>query len=544
VYEKGHIRVDRGVMLDKGNQRYDIAHPDFGAKLDGVTDDGLAWQDAVTAIQAAGSGELFIPDGESMVYKDGTTYTNLCTFEDLHNLTINARGTIKIDPDREFTTSYGTIFHVTACHNTRINVKRITGPSTLDETGVVKGLVGVQAFEGCNGMVVPEWNSEGGTIAGFLFNNQATPEVAANKCKNITFGTVKVSNSWYGIVGTYSGDNLKCTLLDCDNVFRPWFAYGCRGWDMTYESKDQQGSNILQTISGYATEDMYFRGTNKDSTDTADHPHIEVIFANQTAGTLRDITFVLDLNFAETNSGGPAVSVMKLTNLGAFDTTDRGHSLLGVKFRGRITGNPSETTGGVIGTHPECSFGAGDTCDNFDIDMDLVGSRYVDWQCGWMAGKDIRCSVRSDAVVRFTTSRTDTKTGPARIDWRGSSFPNLFAFVGADEAYPVAHHVVAAADAAVTLTAGQCDGRLISNQFASGTRTYALPAAVSGLRVRALSVNAELMRFNPNGSELFRGQAAGDYLQLGAAGSVSEFVCEEVGVWDVLYEKGTIAYAA
>jgi hypothetical protein len=73
-YEMGLIRTDRGLFIDKGNQVYDVRHPDFagGAKGDGVANDTAAIQAAIAMALAAGNGGavVFLPAGTYKVSED------------------------------------------------------------------------------------------------------------------------------------------------------------------------------------------------------------------------------------------------------------------------------------------------------------------------------------------------------------------------------------------------------------------------------------------------------------------------------------------
>ena len=51
-----------GQFFDKGGAVYNVMHPDFGAKGDGTTDDGPAWNLAVTNMPTAG-GTIVVPQG-------------------------------------------------------------------------------------------------------------------------------------------------------------------------------------------------------------------------------------------------------------------------------------------------------------------------------------------------------------------------------------------------------------------------------------------------------------------------------------------------
>lgn len=68
----GLIRTDLGRFWDKGNQVFDVRHPDFegGAKGDGSTDDTRAIQAAINAASAAGGGMVVFPVGVFIVSSD------------------------------------------------------------------------------------------------------------------------------------------------------------------------------------------------------------------------------------------------------------------------------------------------------------------------------------------------------------------------------------------------------------------------------------------------------------------------------------------
>jgi hypothetical protein len=66
--ELGLMRTDRGQYIDKGNAWVDVRHPDFnfGAKGDGVNDDGIAWNLALAHLPTEG-GTVFVPPGDYLL---------------------------------------------------------------------------------------------------------------------------------------------------------------------------------------------------------------------------------------------------------------------------------------------------------------------------------------------------------------------------------------------------------------------------------------------------------------------------------------------
>lgn len=515
----------------------------YGAVGDGSTDDGAAITDACDALIANGSGTLYFPPGTYMVFKASEVYTILAHFEDLSNVYIDAsQATIKIDPARNFTTSYGSAFKFTDCDNVQINVARVTGPDVEDGSGVVKGIVFAYFLEGCDGISIPYLNVEGGCIAAVEFDNSATKETAANKARNIDIGILKVSNSWYGIAGVYSGDNLTCKLLRTSNVFRAIICYGVQNWDVFVRATDHQGGHIaLQSISGYGCQNMKIRYANTDSTAAADHPHVQMSY-DVTPGYFRNIDIGLNVEVTGATSGGPVLTILKLTALNAFDTSDRGHILDGLKISGRVKGNPSLSDNPVIGTHNECEWSTGDFWDKIELaDLEVDDSRYIRFNTGSMAGKAVTLrNVRSDSVIEFTTSRTELQTGPAKIEVINCDFPNQY--VQVSTAFPVAH---LAEDATThTIAAGWCNRRLYTNVLMGQAQTLTLPAGFVGARIPFLCVNAHDLSIDPNGSETIRGGTAGQMLVLSEPGEAAELVWNPAAsTWEIVASAGTLSFA-
>lgn len=103
---------------------------------------------------------------------------------------------------------------------------------------------------------------------------------------------------------------------------------------------------------------------------------------------------------------------------------------------------------------------------------------------------------------------------------------------------------VSAVDA--TVSALQATGGIIvSNAGASGAATFALPAALVGMKVSAVVEAAQELRLDPNGTETIAlpssgvQGAAGKYLTANAIGENVDLVCLTAGTWDVLGYTGT-----
>ncbi len=88
-------------------------------------------------------------------------------------------------------------------------------------------------------------------------------------------------------------------------------------------------------------------------------------------------------------------------------------------------------------------------------------------------------------------------------------------------------------------------GKTFSTAGASGTVTFAMPAAVPGLKNRFYVGAAQELRIDPNGTETISlpstgvAGAAGKYLTANAAGETVDIECVVAGTWSVFGYTGT-----
>jgi hypothetical protein len=71
-----------GYIFDRGAAHFNVKHPDFGAKGDGVTNDTAAIKAAAAAASAAGGGTLFFPEGVYLISVYDREDTNVITLDD------------------------------------------------------------------------------------------------------------------------------------------------------------------------------------------------------------------------------------------------------------------------------------------------------------------------------------------------------------------------------------------------------------------------------------------------------------------------------
>lgn len=111
-----------------------------------------------------------------------------------------------------------------------------------------------------------------------------------------------------------------------------------------------------------------------------------------------------------------------------------------------------------------------------------------------------------------------------------------------DATSPVSATSVKTAD--YTVTVGD-SGKTFTNTGASGAVTFALPAAVAGLKYRFRVGVAQQLRIDPNGTETISlpstgvPSAAGAYIVADAIGETVDIQCVEAGSWSVFGYTGT-----
>jgi hypothetical protein len=89
------------------------------------------------------------------------------------------------------------------------------------------------------------------------------------------------------------------------------------------------------------------------------------------------------------------------------------------------------------------------------------------------------------------------------------------------------------------------NGTTFTTTGASGTVTFALPAAAIGLHYRFVVGATQELRIDPNGSETISlpssglAQAAGAYIVADAQGEFVEIACVRASTWAVIAYNGT-----
>jgi hypothetical protein len=103
---------------------------------------------------------------------------------------------------------------------------------------------------------------------------------------------------------------------------------------------------------------------------------------------------------------------------------------------------------------------------------------------------------------------------------------------------------VEAKTANYTVVAGVDNGKIFTNEGASGAITFALPAATVGQFFDFVVKATQELRIDPNGTETISlptgvQQAAGAYIVADAIGEFIRIACVKAGEWTTLGSVGT-----
>lgn len=103
---------------------------------------------------------------------------------------------------------------------------------------------------------------------------------------------------------------------------------------------------------------------------------------------------------------------------------------------------------------------------------------------------------------------------------------------------------VEAKTAAYTVVVATDNGKVFTNEGASGAITFSMPAATVGQRYTFVVKAAQELRIDPNGTETISlptgvQQAAGKYIGADAIGEFIDLICVKAGEWTTIGSVGT-----
>lgn len=522
---------------------------DFGAVGDGTTDDTPAIILAGAAIQANGGGRLVFPKGEYLIYKQGVAYgQDALVFTGLTGVVVDAsEAVIKVDPAKVWTTSAAFAKFVD-CNDVQVNIAHATSPA-IPLDGSFFGMEVVSLRGDCVGVDIPYLRATN-CLAGVLASDPTTTAGS----RNIRIGALVAASCVYGINLANSGSNVVVDNLVADGCGRSLYPIGIshvkarilsRNFKFEHDVPIAAITDGYNVITGY---DIEYTNLNSDSTyNEGVCVSVSHSFGGGVAGTITDIR--VKLNVVLSGDMAAAFQYSKVNATGDPDPVSRGHVLRDLKLTGRVSGTPK--AGAQIQLGKE---GAVFTSVETVSEISLIGLSLSDNSGSSVDAKRIMPALKGGMFLRDITSAGDidlwggadvqtyspTSTS-ARIVVSGIECPNLDVYNGVTGVHSVRRPSLTTSP--VTMRTA-FRGLAVSNSGSGGTVTYNLPVSVAGLEFEFCQISGNAMRIDPNGSELFRNQTAGKYLQLdsGNGGTSVTIRCVAAGAWDIIRSNGTTSF--
>jgi hypothetical protein len=95
----------------------------------------------------------------------------------------------------------------------------------------------------------------------------------------------------------------------------------------------------------------------------------------------------------------------------------------------------------------------------------------------------------------------------------------------------------------ISVQAGWCNGKTLTNINAGGDFEWDLPAAAVGMHIRFARIETSgRLRIDPSGTEVVRGGGAGKYIFTDTTGGTIYLRCYSAGTWDIDAQIGTWAF--
>jgi hypothetical protein len=329
--------VYAGILVDEGGAVYNVKHPDFGAKGDGVTDDTAAVQLAAAALQQTG-GVLFFPPGTYRV--DATQTTPLCAFNSLAGVEVVGFGATLSLQRSMAASEYVDLFRFTGCSNVRVAGFRGIAASHPGGTRD-RGPHLVRLLGGCRNVSVQEVELDNfGSVLTARANRHDTD---SQRSSGIVIHNARLTNCVYGVSCQFSGNNLTVRGLVADGCLRSYFAYGVRQQDVEVESRNNRADDVvLGNYEGSALEDVRLAYTNVASSQALSAAAcIALGPGDSTPAVFRNLRISANIKWPATGYFGYGIRIVKYAqSLGDFDTIDRGHTFENVEISGSFRDSP------------------------------------------------------------------------------------------------------------------------------------------------------------------------------------------------------------
>jgi hypothetical protein len=184
--------------------------------------------------------------------------------------------------------------------------------------------------------------------------------------------------------------------LYASNCYRPYYVIGGENLNLDIHCVNQKQSSIFDTFQGYALRNIDLKYYNRDSTAGSNGGAL-ILFRfygySSGAGTMQNIKIDLNTKNPATTPWGTTLSLNKLTDGGAADTTGRGHILDGFTITGR-----SEQVDGANHVNQSGTFASSDVVSGINL-------------------KDLRCTgVSNGSSNILLPDFSDSVAGRLRVD--------------------------------------------------------------------------------------------------------------------------------
>jgi hypothetical protein len=316
----------------------------YGAVADNTTDAGAAITAAANAIQAAGSGTLYFPPGDYLVYNTGTAYTSLAAFSNLKGVNIIGNGA-RLFIGQKFTSPYGVMFSFDNCSNITIDGLEIIAPAQTQAETASKGVEAFYFTGGCRNINVPSLKATGLIAAMKFYRAPTDPD--SYIAKNINVGALDVTDVGYGVLGQWSGWNMNVGVLNMTRGHRGFYIYGVNNARATINAVDPYATSaVLKSYQGKGCENVFLTVNEENTASGPATPNIGVSIQwagdnAATVGTHKNINLHINRKYAASEgTDGPALSFYTMTAADVQDSTGRGHILDGFTLSGTFDGTP------------------------------------------------------------------------------------------------------------------------------------------------------------------------------------------------------------
>jgi len=310
-----------------------VSVKDFGAVGDGVTDDTVAIQLALSKIQD--NFCIKFPAGQYIVTCPHSSV--LALIEDAENAGIIFDPGAEIVDNQTYTKSpiqTSKFLRIENCKNFFIGTLSIRSTVVYDgvSSGVnSEGLIAVEIGDGCRNINISIYGNNlglsGVTVIGTAGVTGSDRVIGINVA-----GSIK--NTRYGYNAQFNGDDANISLIT-ENVGRPFFVYGVSNNRIKIRGKSS-GCSRVGSYEGYGSSNIKIDFSEDEGTHQPAQALIAVFWGDSTPAENKNIAINIDCKEDAASPWGDTVVLEKYLTGTTPDTTGRGHQLNGFLLQGRM----------------------------------------------------------------------------------------------------------------------------------------------------------------------------------------------------------------